>query len=46
MKKAVSMTLDENLVAEVKALADSWHLSVSAAVSYMLSYYVEMYKEV
>lgn len=42
MKKVVSMTLDENLIAVVKSYADTWHMSVSAAVSYMLSYYVEI----
>lgn len=39
MKKAVSMTLDENLIAIVKSYADERHLSFSAAVSYMLSCY-------
>lgn len=46
MKKPVSMTLDENLLALVKTYADAWHMSVSAAVSYMLSYYVEMERSV
>lgn len=42
MKKAVSMTIDENLLEQVKAYAESWHMSVSAAVSYILSNYLEM----
>ena len=42
MKKAVSMTIDENLLEQVKAYAEAWHMSVSAAVSYILSNYVEM----
>ena len=45
MKKIVSMTLDENLLALVKKYADSRHISVSAAVSYILSYYIENIKE-
>lgn len=42
MKKAVSMTIDENLLEQVKAYAEAWHMSVSATVSYILSNYVEM----
>lgn len=37
MKKVVSMTLDENLIAVVKSYADERHLSFSAAVSYIVS---------
>lgn len=42
MKKAVSMTIDENLLEHVKAYAETWHMSVSAVVSYILSNYLEI----
>lgn len=41
MKKAVTMTIDENLLKQVKAYAEVWHMSVSAAVSYILSNYMD-----
>lgn len=37
MKKAVCISLDENLLNTIKEYAEKWHLSVSATMAYFLT---------